>query len=136
MPSTDYAKSMQLNVGIIAATIPTLRPFLKKSGPTMSDRYNQFDANNRLANGTIGSGLTPRSRKIDSVWTYTRPERVDFEMMNVPRDAVATTNIYSTRDKRSCSEEYILARDRDAKEIRCTTRVVVRESNDEVIDRM
>lgn len=50
-------QSIQLNVGIIAATIPTLKPLLKKSGLVSSgDRYNQFDLNDRRAGGTIGSG--------------------------------------------------------------------------------
>ncbi|KAF3031326.1 hypothetical protein E8E12_001468 [Didymella heteroderae] len=47
--SVQFWGFLQLNVGIIAATAPTLRPLLRKSSLTTSEnRYNQFDANDRL----------------------------------------------------------------------------------------
>lgn len=127
---------MQLNVGIIAATAPTLRPLLRKSGLVTSEsRYNQFDANDRVANATIGSGLTPRPRKIDSLWTHANPERVDFELMNATHgipNGGATINIYSDRDDQPGNEDDVLGRDvGDSKGIRCTTEVVVRRFGDE-----
>ena len=136
LPPTDRNGSLQLNVGIIAATAPTLRPLLRKSSLTTSEnRYNQFDANDRLVNGTIGSGVTPRPRKIDSLWSHAGPVQVNFEMMNNPRrtpNGVATSNIYSGRDEQLGSEVEILGRDcRDAKGIRCTTKVVIGEFVDE-----
>lgn len=124
---------MQLNVGIIAATIPTLRPLLRKSGlATSENRYNQFDANDSLAKGTIGSGLTPRPRNIDSLWTHTGPGQVNFEMVNAPyrtTNGAAKINIYSAPSERSGSEADIVSHIvADAKGIRCTTKVVVGES--------
>ena len=124
---------MQLNVGIIAAAIPTLRPLLRKSGlATSENRYNQFDANDRLANGTIGGELTPRPHKIDSLWTHTGPGQINFETMNAPHrttNGAATTNIDSARSERSGSEVDILSRSvADAEGIRCITKVVVGES--------
>lgn len=131
---------MQLNVGIIAASIPTLRPLLRKAGlATSENRYNQFDANDRLATGTIGSGMTPRPRKIDSLWTHAGPGQVNFEMMNTPRrttDGGATTKIYSARSERSGSEVDLLSRDDgDTKGIRCTTKVVLADAEDKEFGR-
>lgn len=119
---------MQLNVGIIAATIPTLRPLLKKSGLTTSgNAYNQFDGQDRPYNATIGSGMkTPKSRRT------TLPAGADelgYEMAKDPRTTPhqgRTTQIYSGHDDRSGSEETILDRNRGgSKGIKCTTEVVV-----------
>lgn len=123
---------MQLNVGIIAATIPTLGPLFRKRAVTTSyNPYNQFDGR---ANVTIGSGIkTPRSRSVYSISTYAGPGQVDYEMtedLNNASDRGRTTHIYSGHDERLGSEDDILGHgDGDAKGIRCTTKVIVRDAD-------
>ena len=121
---------MQLNIGIIAATIPTLKPLLKKAGlSTSENRYNQFDDNGRF-NATIGSG---GGGGIRSGGPNEPGYELDYEMAKDTRSLDAyrseehgrAAEIYSGR---AGSEEAILCRTRgggEAKGITCTTEVFV-----------
>ena len=123
-------QSIQLNVGIIAATIPTLKPLLKKSGLVSSgDRYNQFDLNDRRAGGTIGSGMkTPRSRRLYSNSMTEGADQHGYEMGKNFQTSKhgASTHVYATR---SGSEDTILDQNAvESRGIKCTTEVVVGEA--------
>ena len=122
--------SIQLNVGIIAATIPTLKPLLKKSGLVSSgDAYNQFDGNVHRAGGTIGSGMkTPRSRRLYSNSMTEGGDQIGYEMRKDFQTSKhgASTHVYATR---SGSEDTILDQNAvESRGIKCTTEVVVGEA--------
>jgi hypothetical protein len=122
---------MQLNVGIIASNIPTLKPLLNAAiGTTSGDRYNQFNDVDRLANATIGSGMkTPKPRKAFFNSVYTNTDEGSYEMNGGRSDTCGRTakvNIYSVRGDRTSSEERILDQHLgDSNRIKCTTEVVV-----------
>ena len=119
-----------MNVGIIAATIPTLKPLLKKSGLVSSgDRYNQFDLNDRRAGGTIGSGMkTPRSRRLYSNSMTEGADQHGYEMGKNFQTSKhgASTLVYATR---AGSEDTILDQIVvESRGITRTTEVVVGEA--------
>jgi hypothetical protein len=123
---------MQLNVGIIAANIPTMRPLIRKTARSKSDsRYNQFNDAEHIH--TIGSGpKTPRSRRGFFTSIYADVEQANYEMTNARCERLAAasrngeTPIYTVDGDRIGSEERILSHDaQDIKGIKCTTEVVV-----------
>jgi hypothetical protein len=129
---------MQLNIGIIAANIPTMRPLLRRTfGTTTGDRYNQFNDVNRLPHATIGSApKTPRSGKGFFTSIYADVDEANYEMTKNARDrdrqrlAASSPSrdvqIYTVDADRTGSEERILSHSaEDSKHIKCTTEVVV-----------
>jgi hypothetical protein len=122
---------MQLNVGIIASNIPTLKPLLKAAtGTTSGNRYNQFNDVDRLADATIGSGMkTPKTRKAFIHSVYTNMDEGSYELAGSgqkPSPRNAKISIYSVHGDRTSSEECIWDhRLEGSKRIKCTTEVVV-----------
>ncbi|KAH7083570.1 hypothetical protein FB567DRAFT_604586, partial [Paraphoma chrysanthemicola] len=134
--SIQFWGTMQLNMGIIAANIPTLKPLLQKIIRTTSgDGYQQHNVAVRLGNGTIGSGnklCRPRIGYRNSV--YVRTEGGRFETIRNSRmhgqlkalDRGLKADMYSVDEDRVGSEERILdGVFDDPKSIKCTTELVV-----------
>ena len=112
---------MQLNVGIIAASIPTMKPLLRqKSRSSDDERIDRFDDIDRPK--TFGSSGRASKRKTLSATVGTKTE-VCFEM--VSRLNVRDKNtVYNIRADRAGSEDDILDRsERRDKQIQCTTEV-------------
>jgi hypothetical protein len=130
---TFYRTSMQLNVGIIAANIPTMRPLLRKPLRTTSEeRYNRFNDVEHIP--TIGSDpKTPRSRKGFFTAIYADVDEQKYEMANARnRERLAASSrtqespIYIAEEDRIGSEERILSHNAEhPKGIKRTTEVVV-----------
>jgi len=128
--------SLQLNLGIIAATIPTLKPLLKKTiGTSSSNQYDQFNEIEHPGVSTIGSSRK-RSKLHKSFFNtvHTNTDEGDFEMMNMgygARDRLAATgrggeNMYNVDVDRAGSKDHILEGDtKKLGSIMCTTEVVV-----------
>jgi len=128
--SIQFWGFLQLNVGIIAATIPTLKPLLKKAGlSTSGDRYNQFD---RQAQNTIGSGMkTPRSRMLYSNTMHAETDQLGYEMTKGFNTSIrgGITPVYSNHNERSGSEDTILEQAIvEPRGIKRTTKVVIGEA--------
>jgi hypothetical protein len=117
---------MQLNVGIIAASIPTMKPLLRKTaGTSNGPNYNQYDDIEKPK--TFGSGGPSRPRRsIMSTLNGTRTDEEVFEMTTrlSPSDQDQKNAIYTVSEERAGSEDHILD-GRNLNRIRCTTEVVV-----------
>jgi hypothetical protein len=124
---------MQLNVGIIAANIPTMRPLLRKPFRTTSDeRCNHFNDVEHIP--TIGSDpKTPRSRKGFFTAIYADVDEQKYEMANAcNRERLAASGrnrespVYTVEEDRIGSEERIWSHNAEhPKSIKRTTEVVV-----------
>ncbi|KAI4666515.1 uncharacterized protein J4E79_002554 [Alternaria viburni] len=123
---------VQLNVGIIAASIPTLKPLLRKiSKSTNSNQYNQFHDGDKAR--TIGSAPPSRPRK--SILTTLSGTRTDknadteaYEMWRATAGSAqgGKNEIYAVSEERAGSEDYILGgHPHDSKQIKCTTEVTI-----------
>lgn len=124
--TTSY--SIQLNVGIIASSIPTLKPLLNKTiRSTGDDRRNNLNEGERLANATIGSGMkTPKSRKAFLSSLYTDAIESSHGMICNTTSHNGKSHVYSAQEYRFGSEDRILGYGADiSKHIKCTTEVVV-----------
>ncbi|KAF2825008.1 hypothetical protein CC86DRAFT_468265 [Ophiobolus disseminans] len=114
---------MQLNVGIIAASIPTLRGLLRNTTiVSTGNRYNQFDDSQQPAILTIGSGRRiSKPQKTFPNAVYLNDDGESHEMSK--RSA---KNTYHVDVGRTGSEDNILeSSNDDANRIRCTTKVTV-----------
>ncbi|KAI4639192.1 hypothetical protein J4E93_009370 [Alternaria ventricosa] len=123
---------VQLNVGIIAASIPTLKPLLRKiSKSTNSNQYNQFQDGDKAR--TIGSAPPSRPRRsILTTLSGTRTDkRADAEAYEMWRATAGSAQggkneIYAVSEERAGSEDYILGgHPHDSKQIKCTTEVTI-----------
>lgn len=121
---------MQLNVGIIAASIPTLRSLLRKGNDSTSrNQYDRFNDHDRPANATIGSAVKiPRSRKTD-MHSLQMDGDEEFEMsrdVSNKSKRGAQARVYSVNEDMLGSKDRILrTRDESPKGIRRTTEVVI-----------
>ncbi|RMZ67700.1 integral membrane [Pyrenophora seminiperda CCB06] len=118
---------LQLNVGIIAASIPTLKPLLRKATGTSHDSpYDHFNDIERPK--TIGTARVSRPRRSFLTAMANRAGRDNFEMTRMQAESAQSCKIevYTVNDERAGSEDSILGRESpDANRIRCTTEVVV-----------
>ncbi|KAH6870466.1 hypothetical protein BKA58DRAFT_440014 [Alternaria rosae] len=123
---------IQLNVGIIAASIPTLKPLLRKiSNSTNSNQYNQFQDGDKAR--TIGSGPPSRPRRsILTTLSGTRTDRrADTEAYEMWRATAGSAQggkneIYAVSEERAGSEDHIVGGNPPgSKQIKCTTEVVI-----------
>jgi hypothetical protein len=128
LPETTLTliSSMQLNVGIIAASIPTMKPLLRKTtGTSNGPNYNQYDDIEKPK--TFGSGAPSRPRRsIMSTLNGTRADEEVFEMTTrlSPSGQDQKNTIYTVSEERAGSEDLILD-EQSLNRIRCTTEVVV-----------
>ncbi|RII15465.1 hypothetical protein CUC08_Gglean003506 [Alternaria sp. MG1] len=123
---------LQLNVGIIAASIPTLKPLTKKRAS--ETRRRQYDDIEQHVE-TIGSGRKYKPQL--SFWAKSAATDKTIEMGKRQslreKFSVSTTDqkdtVYSQTGDRAGSQERILELDNeDSKRIRCTTEVIVERS--------
>jgi outer membrane cobalamin receptor len=118
--------SIQLNVGIIAASIPAMKPLLKKTtGTSKGHNHNQYDDIENPK--TFGSGGPSRPRRsIMSTLNGTRTDEEDFEMTTrLSSSGQDQKNvIYTVSEERAGSEDLILD-EKNLNRIRCTAEVVV-----------
>lgn len=117
---------LQLNVGIIAASIPAMKPLLRKAtGTSNAPNYNKYDDIDKPK--TFGSGGPSRPRRsIMSTLIGTRTDEEDFEMTTrlSPSGQNQKNAIYTVSEERAGSEDLILD-EKNQNRIRRTTEVVV-----------
>jgi hypothetical protein len=98
---------MQINVGIIAASIPTLKPLLKrKPGTLNANQYNRYDDIEKPK--TIGSER--RSKPCRSILS-TLGTRTDTEVFELATQQDWKNDLYSVGQERVGSEDIILESD-------------------------
>lgn len=126
--------SMQLHMGIIAASVPCLKPLFKKSSSSTSNN-NQYDDIERAQ--TFGSGRPSKRRRTFLTTNGTLNGNEDFELSTRTsvRDSVLekfTTPgqgkkniVYSVTEERVGSEDNILDDKDNSRGIRRTTEVTV-----------
>ena len=122
---------MQLNVGIITASIPTLKPLLRGATQSSSsgNRYKAYDG----AGGsggliTIGGGKISRPRR--SVLHSNNPNEAGYEMSNKLSSKSSASgkkdqDLYTIPMDRTGSEDYILENGMSKGGIMCTTEVSI-----------
>lgn len=120
--------SLQLNFGIIAASIPTLKPLLRGGmGTSSGNRYNAYDgAGGSGAKMTIGGGRMTGPRK--SILRSNDPK--GFEMNKLSKSSASgkkDKDLYTIGMERTGSEDYILDSPNAASKggIICTTEVSI-----------
>jgi hypothetical protein len=129
---TTCTFSLQLNVGIIAASIPTLKPLLRKvSDSSSSNQYDQFQDGEKPR--TIGSG--PPSRPRRSILTTLGGSRTDtqadHETYDMWRESAGSAQagkneVYAITEGNIGSEDHILGeKSHDLRQITCATEVVI-----------
>lgn len=129
--------SMQLHMGIIAASVPCLKPLFKKSSSSTSNN-NQYDDIERAQ--TFGSGRPSKRRRTFLTTNGTLNGNEDFELSTRTsvRDSVLekfTTPgqgkkniVYSVTEERVGSEDNILDEKEDLKGIMRTREVTVQHT--------
>jgi hypothetical protein len=121
-------------MGIIAASVPTLKPLFKRSAD--SSKNNQYDDIDRAQ--TYGSSGKPSKRRKTFLTTNgTVMENENFEMttrtsvrgsvfeMSSPSGQAKKNAFYSVTEERVGSEDHILDDNEDLKGIKRTTEVIV-----------
>jgi hypothetical protein len=118
---------MQINVRIIAASIPTLKPILKrKSGTSNANQYNQYDDIEKPK--IIGSErrFKPRRSILSTLGTRTDAEDFKITTRLSPSGQNRKIKVNTVSEERAGSEDLILENDgKNMNRTRCTTKVVV-----------
>jgi hypothetical protein len=125
---------MQIHTGIIAASVPTLKPLFKKS--TNSSINNQYDDIERAR--TFGSAGQPARRRktfLTTNGTLMGNENFELSTRTSVRESVVEKLVasgqgkkktfYSVTEERTGSEDNILDDREDLKGIKCTTEVTI-----------
>ena len=124
---TFCSYSLQLNVGIIVASIPTLKPLLRRATSTSNgNHYDQYNDVERPK--TIGSGRASRPRRSILTTIGTKADNETFEMMRTHAGSAQSRKIevYTVNEERAGSEDRILGSEsHQVNRIKCTTEVVV-----------
>jgi hypothetical protein len=115
---------LQLNVGIIAASIPTTKPLLKKYGGASSYfPHNQYNGIDRSGQSAALKASRSRRSNLSPAITHTNGE--DFEMVKSPNQS-RKVSVYGVNTERTGSEEWILDDgSKDGHQIMRTTEVIV-----------
>jgi hypothetical protein len=118
---------MQINVGIVAASVPTLKPLLRRGVNTSNaNQYNQYDDIEKSE--TIGSERRTRPCRsiLGTLGTRTDDEIFELASRLAPLGHTQKNNIYTLGGERAGSEDLIVESDaKDSNRIRCTTEVVL-----------
>ena len=132
---------MQMHMGIIAASVPCLKPLFKKSSNSTSNNNNQYDDIERAQ--TYGSGRPSKRRRTFLTTNGTLNGNENFELTsrtsvresvlgNFSTSGQGKKNaIYSVTEERVGSEDNILDDKEDMKGIMRTREVTVQHTEKE-----
>jgi hypothetical protein len=125
---------MQIHMGIIAASVPTLKPLFKRSANSSTN--NQYDDIERAHTfGSAGKPVKHRKTFLTTNGTLMGNENFELSTRTSVRESVAEKFVasgqgkkrtfYSVAEERVGSEDNILNDKEDLKGIRCTTEVTI-----------
>jgi hypothetical protein len=130
--------SMQLHMGIIAASVPTLKPLFKKSATP--SHINQYDDIERAQ--TVGSAGKPSKRRrtfLTTNGTVMGDDNFEMSTRSSVRESMLekftasgqgkNNTVYSVTEERVGSEDNMLEFKQNLKGIRCTTEVTVNHTD-------
>ncbi|KAI4632230.1 uncharacterized protein J4E87_001702 [Alternaria ethzedia] len=136
--SMNFWGNMQMHMGIIAASVPCLKPLFKKSSNSTSNNNNQYDDIERAQ--TYGSGRPSKRRRTFLTTNGTLNGNENFELTsrtsvresvlgNFSTSGQGKKNaVYSVTEERVGSEDNILDDKEDLKGIMRTREVTVQHA--------